>query len=149
MPTKSKAYSKNFPFESNYIINKNHKYTKICDDMIESKAWQDLSMRARGLYLELKKKFVSKNGGTETNQNDISIVYDDYYKKVYSKNTLFKDVDELIEHGFIKVVKHGKLARLPNIYGFDVMWKKYGTKDFFIHPNNKRLTKANSYTEDN
>lgn len=147
---KPKAYSKNFPFESNYLVNKNHKYTKICDDMMESKAWQDLSPRAMGLYLILKKKFVSKNGGLETNQNDISIVYDDYYQKLYkSKNTLFKDVDSLIDHGFIKVVRHGKLARIPNLYGFTDTWKKYGTKDFFVHPNDKRLTKANSYTEDN
>lgn len=148
--SKQKAYSKNFSFESNYIINSHHKYTKICDDMMDSKAWQDLPMRARGLYLELKKKFISKNGGTTTNKDDISIVYDDYYKKAYkSKNTLFKDVDALIDNGFIKVVRHGKLARIPNIYGFDSMWQKYGTKDFFIHPNNKRLTKANSYKEDN
>ena len=147
---KSKAYSKNFPFESNYILNKNHKYTKICDDMMDSKAWQDLPMRARGLYLELKRKFVSKKGGTETNQDDISIVYDEYYKKVYkSKNTLFNDVDFLIENGFIRVTRHGKTARICNLYGFTDTWKKYGTKEFWIHPNDKRLTKSNSYQEDN
>lgn len=145
---KKKAYSKNFAFESHNLINKNHKYTKICDDMMDSKAWEDLPMRARGLYLELKKKFVSKNGGENTNQNDISITFDDRFKKAYgSKNTLFKDVDELIENGFIKVIQHGKYARVCNIYGFSDDWKQYGTKDYFIHPNNKRLTNVNSYKE--
>lgn len=138
-----KGVSRNFSFESNYSIGTRRKFTKICDDMMDSEAWKDLSMRARGLYLELKRRFVSKNGGEKTNQYELYIYHKDFAREYGSKNTLFDDVDELIENGFIKVVANGKTARLPNIYGFSDKWKKYNTDEFFIHPAEKRFTKKN------
>jgi hypothetical protein len=142
---KRKATSRNFSFESNFPIGTNKKFTKICDDMMESEAWKDLTMREKGLYLMLKKRFVSKNGGTNTNENELYIYHKDFQRDYGSKNTLFDDVDGLIDHGFIKVIENGKNARLPNIYGFSDKWKKYGTSDFFIHPREKRWTAKNSY----
>lgn len=145
---KRKVTSRNFPFESNFLIGSKIKFTKICDDMMKSDAWQDLSIRSRGLYLELKRRFVAKSRDNEiiTNQDELYIYTKDFHKK-YSYNTLMKDVDDLIDHGFIRVVQHGRLARLPNIYGFSDKWKKYGTKEFFIHPNEKRLTDKKSYSD--
>ena len=148
MASKRKLTSRHYAFESFNSIGKGYKFTKICDDMMNSKAWKQLSMRQRGLYLELKKGFVTKNGGETHNQDELYIYYKNYKREYGSKNTLFNDVDALIENGFIRVIHNGKTARLPNIYGFWDMWKKYGNDDFFIHPSHKRWTKENSYNSD-
>lgn len=142
MKKRNKSHMYNYSFESK--MPSSGKFVKICRDMMESMAWKELSMRTRGLYLHLKSIFSKKPNG-DTNQDDISIIYSDYKREYGSKQTLMDDVDELIEHGFIKVVRHGKYARLPNIYGFTDMWQKYNTKDFFIHPNDRRLTNDNKY----
>ena len=119
------------------------KFTKICDDMQESMAWKDLGLEAQGLYLFLKKKY-TKNSQGVTNENDIHITKKDLRILNKNKNTIMKYIDRLIDNGFIKVVQHGRLSRTPNLYGFSGERKKYNTKDFFIHPNDKRLTKENS-----
>mgnify|MGYP004556317063 CR=1 FL=1 len=131
----------NEPWESNKQTKQS--FTKICDDMLDSMAWHDLDLAAQGLYLFLKRKYTKNNG--KDNANDIHLTKKDLRILNKSNNTIMKYLDELIENGFIKVVQHGKLARLPNIYGFSAEWKKYNSEDFFIHPNNKRDTKKNSY----
>lgn len=120
-------------------------FTKICDDMIDSMAWQMLGLEAQGLYLFLKRKYTKNNG--KDNANDIHITNKDIRIIGKNKASIYKYLDRLIDNGFIKVVEHGKLSRKPNIYGFCGEWKKYNTKDFFVHPNNKRLTKKNSFKE--
>lgn len=120
-------------------------FTKICDDMIDSMAWQMLGLEAQGLYLFLKRKYTKNNG--KDNANDIHITKKDIRIIGKNKASIYKYLDRLIDNGFIKVVEHGKLSRTPNIYGFCGEWKKYNTKDFFVHPNNKRLTKKNSFKE--
>lgn len=120
------------------------KFTKICDDMQDSDAWHRLTLRQHGLYLFLKKKFVKKSDGS-TNFNDIHITEKDKRIIGLSNNTLYDDIDALIDYGFIKVVFHGKPIHKPNVYGFSAMWREYGTDKFFIHPNDKRLTKKNAY----
>ena len=86
--------------------------------------------------------FISKK---EIYKSDLHITDKDIRIINLSNNTIMSDIDALIDNGFLKVTYHGKIARKPNIYGFSNMWRKYGTDDFFIHPNNKRLTKKNSY----
>lgn len=142
--SKRKITIQNQPWESNKIANQ--KFTKICDDMQDSMAWHDLGLEAQGLYLFLKKKYIKKSDGS-TNESDIHITNKDV--RIINKNklTVMKYLDRLIENGFIKVVHHGKFSRTPNIYGFSEDWKKYNTKEFFIHPNFKRLTKDNSYSK--
>ncbi len=119
------------------------KFTKICDDMQESKAWKELTLRQQGLYLLLKKKYIKRPDDSD-NAEDIHITNQDIKNTKLSKNSVMYDLDELINKGFIKVKYHGKLARKPNIYAFSDNWTKYGTDEFFIHPNDKRLTKKNS-----
>lgn len=128
---------KNEKWESNNTQVK--KFTKICDDMMESMAWKELGLESQGLYLFLKKKYIKKSDGSD-NSSDIHIVNKDYRILKKSKNSIMKYLDILIDKGFIKVIAHGKFARKPNIYGFSDKWKKYNTKDFIIHPNDKRLT---------
>ena len=139
---RKKVIVQNEPWESNKPSNA--KFTKICDDMQNSEAWHMLTLRQQGLYLFLKKKYIKKSDGTD-NSTDIHITDKD--KKIIKvvNNTLNKDIDALIDYGFIKLIKHGKVVHKPNIYGFSDMWRKYGTDNFFIHPNDKRDTKKNSY----
>lgn len=113
------------------------KFTKICDDMQDSDAWHNLALESQGLYLYLKKKY------TGNNELELRIFNKDIRILGKNKATIYKYVDDLISKGFIKVVFHGKTSRKPNIYGFCDEWKWYGTKDFYIHPNNERLTKKN------
>lgn len=139
---RKKTIIQNEKWESNK--SSGAKFTKICDDMQESDAWKKLTLRQQGLYLFLKKKYIKKSDGTD-NASDLHITDKDIRIINLSNNTLMSDIDALIDNGFVKVTYHGKIARKPNIYGFSDMWRKYGTDDFFIHPNNKRLTKKNSY----
>ena len=115
------------------------KFTKICDDMQDSDAWHRLTLRQQGLYLFLKKKYKG------TNADDIHITDKDKRIIKLSDNTLYKDIDALIDYGFIKLVKHGKVVHKPNVYGFSAIWREYGTDKFFIHPSYKRDTKKNAY----
>ena len=143
--TKSK---KKIIYNEDWESNKssNQSFTKICDDMMDSMAWHKLDLASQGLYLFLKRKYTKRNG--KDNADDIHITNKDKRILGKSDNTINKLLDQLIEFGFIKVIQHGKLARKPNIYGFAGEWKKYNTKDFFIHPKNKRLTKKNAYKEE-
>lgn len=120
------------------------KFTKICDDMQESDAWKKLTLRQHGLYLFLKRKYTKKSDGTD-NASDLHITDKDKRIIGLSDNTLYKDIDALIDYGFIKLIKHGKVVHKPNIYGFSDMWREYGTDKFFIHPSYKRDTKKNAY----
>lgn len=139
---RSKSMMKNQSWESTQEIG--GKFAKICGTMTSSMAWKKLSMRQKGLYLSLKIKYTKKSDGSD-NSNDISIIEAEFKDDYKSKNTLMKDVDALIDYGFIKLIRNGKYARKPNIYGFSDKWKKYNTKEFFIHPNERRHTKNNTY----
>lgn len=137
---KTTVVIQNEPWESKKPSHQ--KFTKICNDMIESMAWQKLGLEAQGLYVFLKSKYTKS--GDKDNALDIHITNKDMRILGKSRNTICKYLDRLIDNGFIKVVQHGRLARTYNVYGFTDEWKLYNTKDFFIHPNNKRLTDINS-----
>lgn len=89
-----------YSFESNYD---NGAFTKISNDMIKSKAWKELSLRQQGLYLHLKSKF-TKYKNKDTNINDISIPKSEATTLYGDLKTFRKDIDVLIEFGFIKQV---------------------------------------------
>jgi hypothetical protein len=89
-----------YSFESNY---ENGAFTKISNDMIKSKAWKMLSLRQQGLYLHLKSKF-TKYKNQDTNVNDISIPKKEALTLYGDLKTFRKDIDNLIEYGFIRQV---------------------------------------------
>lgn len=135
---KKKGTMTNYSFESTKPINDG--FTKICDTMYKSEAWNNLTIRQRGLYLHLKHKFTKKADGT-TNKDDISMPRKEINEYYGSYETFAKDLDALIEYGFIKYIIHGKTGRQCNIYGFSDMWQKYNTNEFKLHPNDIRNTK--------
>ncbi len=123
-----------YPFES---FNENGAFTKISNDMIKSKAWKEISLRQQGLYLHLKTKF-TKYKNQDTNANDISIPKKEAETLYGDLKTFRKDIDILIEKGFIKQIKSGWNTRSANIYGFSDRWKLYGSDTFIIPESDKR-----------
>lgn len=125
----------NYPFESD---NSRYDFTKICRDMQKSKAWKDLSFRQHGLYLYLKSKFTVNTKTLETNQDNISMPKSEAIEKYGDLRTFRKDIDTLIEHGFIYQKVAGFNTRTANIYAFSDKWKDFGTDKFNITTNEKR-----------
>lgn len=122
--------------------NNGNRFMPIYFDMVTSDAWQDLSGNAIKLYLYMLSKYKVKYVKSQVdycNKHDISIIRSEY-SKFMAKNTFEKCIDELIDHGFIKVVeyKHMGGSRKVIIYGFNDMWQKYGTKSFLIKEEWKR-----------
>ena len=112
-------------------------FTKICNDMQDSKAWKELKLRQQGLYLYLKSKF-KKYSNQDTNKNNISIPKREASELYGDLRTFRNDIDELIEKGFIKQVESGFNTRTANIYGFSNLWKDYGKDNFQVPINDRR-----------
>lgn len=128
----------NYDFES---ANQEYDFTKICRDMQRSKAWHELNLRQQGLYLHLKSKFRVNRETLENNANDISIPTSEAKEKYGNLNTFRKDMDTLIDYGFIKQIVSGVPTMSVSIYGFSYRWKDYGTERFFIPNEDRRYKK--------
>ena len=92
--------------------------------MIKSDAWQDLSCYARAAYIEIGAK---QNG---KNESDLSYTFQEA-SKIMHRNTYAKALNELVNHGFIDVVRSGGLYNKCNIFAISGRWKYYGT-DIFV-----------------
>lgn len=106
------------------------KFVSLSLSLLNSEAWNDLSYRARALYIELKTRYYRKRDHgriIETNQNDIHFTREEqksFYG--YDDGKIFiKDRDALIEHGFIRTSECNAHRRLPNKYGFCDKWKEW------------------------
>lgn len=131
----------NYDFESS---NNKYDFTKICRDMMKSKAWNDLKLRQQGLYLYLKSKFTVNTKTLETNKDDISIPKSEAETLYGDLRTFRNDIDILIEHGFIKQIVSGWNTRSVNIYGFSDKWKYYEMESFKIEDKDRRYKPKNS-----
>lgn len=116
------------PFES---MTKTAKYLRITNNMMESKAWNQLSCYAMVIYLHIKSKY------NHNNADNISLTYSEA-GKLMNKRTFTKAIDELINHGFIELLEQNWTARRPNIYGLSSMWQHYGTSCFKVKQRQKR-----------
>lgn len=125
-------------FESN---RESGKFTKVCNDMMNSVAWKQLNLRQQGLYLILKSKFTIYRDKTN-NADNISLPKAEAQTIYGDLRTFRNDIDTLIELGFIKLVQSGWNTRTVNIYGFSSKWKLYGTSDFKISLTDKRNRKV-------
>jgi hypothetical protein len=123
-------------------------------DMIDSKAWQELTAHDIQLYIYLRRKYTRKvtNGQIwDSNKDNISApeftTIDKNgkehkgYTEFMTKRTFWKSMDHLIDLGFIRLIENRYATRQCNIYGFSDMWQKYGTKDFYIKPEYRRTLK--------
>lgn len=123
--------------------NGNSNFMQIFHDFFDSKAWQDLTAHERDLYLfMLRKHQRSRSFGSveNSNFNNISMPKSEY-EKIMSNRTFYKAIDNLIEHGFVKVVRSGYAEKICNIYSFSDEWKQYGNKNFEIKNEWRRVKK--------
>lgn len=125
----------NYSFES---ANQRYDFTKVCRDMQRSKAWKQLSLRQQGLYLHLKSKFTVNLRTLNNNKDDISIPTSEAKTLYGDLRTFRKDIDTLIDYGFIKQIVSGVPTMSVSIYGFSDKWKYYGTENFNVSNNDRR-----------
>jgi len=121
-------------------------FLALYDDMVESKAWEQLTANDTVLYIAIAIKFKPKyiNGIlVTTNENDLSIVKKEYLKLMH-QTTFFKAIDHLIDLGFIKVVESRYALRESTIYGLSNMWYYYDTNEFIIKNECKRVKNRTS-----
>jgi len=134
------------PFES---FDAHGKFAKICLSMLNSPAWASLEPSAMGLYLLFKARFYKTKAG-DSNCCNITFPFSEYSKiRTYSnQRTFWRDLDQLIESGFIRVVSSGAIHRLPTIYGFSSKWRLFGTHEFAISPGERRMKRPRRKDDD-
>jgi hypothetical protein len=98
-------------------------FTGIEHKILKSEAWKGLKANNKWLYFEFKYRFYGDNS------KHIIFTYQEAIK-IMSKGAYVKARNQLIERGFIDVIKRGGLEKQPTIYGISDRWKKFGTKDF-------------------
>ena len=98
-------------------------FTFIEHSLVNSEAFKSLNINAKWLYLEYKLRFYGDN------RKHIILTYREA-KNIMAIGTFIKARKQLIERGFIDVIKRGGLEKQPIIYGLSDRWIKYGTKDF-------------------
>lgn len=116
-------------------------FTKICSDMLDSKAWKSLKPRQIGLYVILKSKYKKNPRTLEDNKNEIVLTTTEALKLYGDSRTFRADLDILIDKGFIKQTFSGAPFMKANKYGFSDKWKLYGTDNFNIPDEDKRYKK--------
>jgi hypothetical protein len=121
-------------------------------DMLDSEAWRELKGNDIKVYMYMLRKYTAsytKGMLVNCNKDNISIPKNEYLGKdkkqpwimKIGRSTFINAIDNLIDLGFIKVVKSGYAARECNIYGFNDMWKFYGTDKFYIKNEWRRPSK--------
>ena len=95
-------------------------YVVLTYEMTESAAWTSLTDPAPWLYIELKKSFKYKLGGN----SHLMLPYGQIRWRM-SKPTYIKHMRQLVEFGFVRVVKRGgPLGHMPTIYALSERWKE-------------------------
>jgi len=100
-------------------------FVKLLNELIDSKAWQELSCYARTVYIEIHRKYNGSNNG------NLSYTYREA-RKIMSSKRFTKALKELVSNGLIDIVRSGGLYKKPNIFGLSDRWKFYGQENFKI-----------------
>ena len=93
------------------------------NELIDSKAWKELSCYARTVYIEIRRKCKSQN------DNNLSYTYREA-KKIMHINTFAKALRELVNNGLIDIIRSGGLHKKCNIFGLSDRWKFYDQENF-------------------
>ena len=93
------------------------------ENLVNSKAFEGLSVYTKWLYMEFKRRFRGDNARR-------IILTKEEATKIMAYKTFRESRDKLIERGIIDLIHTGGLEKQPAIYGLSNRWEKYGTKDF-------------------
>ena len=108
-------------------------------ELIISKAWISLRTAAPQIYClflsRLRKQPTGKGKNkkwTPTNKRELIFPYREAEDRFgISQPRFTRAIDELIENGFLDIVKAGiGVAREATVYGLSERWRKYGTPEF-------------------
>ena len=92
------------------------RFIQVGNTLIMSKEWQELSAGARLLYLSM----AMEAAGLQQFVFPLAVAK----KHGFCAGSFRRYIPELIEHGFIELVKSGKETRTKNVYCFAFGWKK-------------------------
>ena len=84
------------------IYESKERFVKLTFDMLNSAAWQFLRPNSVQVYIQLAKRFNGHNNGKiSMSLNEAAVVIK------AGKQTVKAAIDQLVEHGFIKIIKKG------------------------------------------
>lgn len=136
MSKKKPPYQKK-PFESDG--NSSDTSANIYTSMLLSPAWLDLTAQQAQLYLVCKAQYYAE----KKKPNDDSLCFTmnkskwcklyRLYKENYGEG-FYRDMEALIEHGFITCKECGAITRTKSIYRFSSGWQRWGTEAFALSP---------------
>lgn len=100
-------------------------FVMLPNELIDSKAWKELSCYAVRVYIEIKHKYNGKNDG------NLSYTYREGIK-IMNKKRFTKALRELVNNGLIDIIRSGGLYKKCNIFGLSERWKSYDQENFKI-----------------
>lgn len=159
MPKRKSKYEKK-SFES--TGGSSDTSANIYHSMLLSPAWIDLTEKQKSLYTICKDQYYSEKETakralfepyTDLNipnniQPFFSLNKDKLVKtyKLYSptnQQNIYRDIEGLISHGFIRCIASGATIRAKSIYQYSDKWRLWGTDEFEILPQEMTLSMRN------
>lgn len=111
-------------------------FASIYHSMLTSPAYMDLTHRQRDLYTYCKLQYYgeSPTGSPEFTMNRCK--WNERYR-LYSEgnsNAFYKDMEALINHGFVDCIFQGGAVKKKNRYRLSDRWRDFGTDKFKMPP---------------
>jgi hypothetical protein len=101
----------------------NGPFAKLDHEIAQSKSFQELTVHAKWLYVEFLLRYNGKN------KYNISFTQKEA-EKIMSTKAFKKARNQLIERGFIDLIRRGGLWKQCSIFALSDRWRKYGTPEF-------------------
>jgi hypothetical protein len=90
---------------------------------LKSEAYKKLSHASFRAYVHIKNKYNGQNG------DNLSFTYKEA-SKIMNPHTYSKALDQLVDLGFIDIVRSGHLYNICNLIALSDRWKDYGTEKY-------------------
>ncbi len=107
------------------------------NSMLTSKAWKDLSPQQQRLYTYCKLQLYAQKRKPDgdpaafyMSKNKWCKTYE-LYREDNSRG-FYRDMTELIKHGFVVCLERGANTRERNVYKLSSRWQQFGTEAFEI-----------------
>lgn len=125
------------PKEFESCSGKSEPFSSLYRSMIESPAFQALSASQKTLYLYCKLQYYGEK--RPEGQEYFTMSRKKWCNKyhLYSEGNaaaFHRDIDALIEKGFIDCTYKGAQHKQKNVYKLSARWWHYGTDKFYLHP---------------
>lgn len=102
---------------------KSKPFVQIFNELLKSEAYKELSHASFRAYVHIKAKYNGSNG------DNLSFTYKEA-SKIMNVHTFSKAIGQLVELGFIDIVRSGHLYNTCNIFALSDRWKQYGMENF-------------------